>query len=549
MAHWARDDPHRRTTSILLLFALTAGLLGLTALTPRAADPASAPPDTLMAFAYAMPNQGWAPLTVYLSPFGSRAVTGGIVRYEWDLDGDGTFETDATAEQGYTQVLYSEHRVYAPALRITNDQGQVATASTQVEVRHPASSSVDYWTLFDDGQVRPMTLIFDQASWQRMMADPRARLRVEASAEIFGERLERVSIGPRGNFSLNIAGNKIPWQIDTDAYIAGQEFHNLRQLLLVNNIGDAAVMGEKLIVDLLEFAGVPVSHVCFVEVWIDLEDDGQAPMYWGVYTLVERVDGKFIANRLGQDSTGGSLYKTNHARRGAGDLVYYGPTLASYPKPHGLPIYDLRTDDAPADYADLIQFLWVLDGESYASDEAWAEAVEGVFNMDGFLRWLAVETAVMSWDFYPITGNNYYLYHDPVADRWAWLPWDQTWGSDVRQPLFSLPAEVPRLLERAPLYDNAMRLPRYRQTLAAYLDLLTRVVFNEPAMRQRAQAYRELLAPPLARGDPAYVGGGAMHSLQAFETGWQALVTLTGQRSEFIRETLDADPAAYQWTP
>jgi len=549
MAHWVRENPRRRTTTIILLLTLAAALAGLMALAPRQAATAEAPPDTLLAFAYTMPNHGWAPLTVYLSPFGSRDLAGTIVRYEWDLDGDGVFETDATAEQGYTQVFYSEHRVYRPALRVTNDLGQTATATTQVEVRHPASSSVDYWALFDDTRIRPITLIFTQADWERMMADPTARIRVEGSAEIFGERLDHVSIGPRGNFSLIIAGEKIPWQIDADFYIEGQEFHNLHQLLLSNNIADPAVMGEKLIVDLLAFAGVPTSHVCFVEVSIDLTDDGQDPMYWGVYTLVERVDMKFIANRFGQESTGGALYKTNHARRGAGDLVYYGPTLASYPQPHGVPIYDLRTEDAPADYGDLIQLLWVMDGESYESPEAWAEAVEQVFDMDGFLRWLAVETAVMSWDIYPITGNNYYLYHNPSNGIWEWLPWDQTWGGDVRQPLFSLPAGVTRLLERAPLYDNAMEVPRYRQALAAYLDLLTRVVFNEAAMRERARAYRDQLAPALARGDPAYVGEGAMYSLESFEAAWQALVTLAGQRSTFIQQTLESDPAAYLWTP
>jgi len=105
------------------------------------------------------------------------------------------------------------------------------------------------------------------------------------------------------------------------------------------------------------------------------------------------------------------------------------------------------------------------------------------------------------------------------------------------------------LLERAPLYDNAMQVPRYRQALAAYLDLLTRVVFNEAAMRERARAYRDQLAPALARGDPAYVGEGAMYSLESFEAAWQALVTLAGQRSTFIQQTLESDPAAYLWTP
>jgi hypothetical protein len=504
---------------------------------------------TLLAFAYAMPDQGWAPLTVHLSPFGTRDSADDIVLFEWDLQGDGVFEIDATSTMGYTQAFYTKPRAYAPTLRVTNSQGQRATASAQVTIRHPASSNVDYWTIFDDTRVRRIDLLFTQDNWSSMMADPTMKLRVEGAVDIFGERLDRVSIGPRGNFTLNIAGKTVPWQIDTDNLVPGQEFHNLKQLLLTNNIADPTIMGEKIVYELLEFAGVPASHVCFVEVWVDIQNDDKSAAFWGLYTLVERVDMKYIGNRLGQNSTGGTLYKTNHYRRGAGDLVYYGPSLDYYPQPQGLPLYDLRSDDAPSDYADLIQFLWTLDGQTYASPESWAKAVEKVFNMDGFLRWLAVETAIMSWDIYPNTGNNYYLYHDPATDRWEWLPWDQTWGGDIQQPLFSLRSETPRLLNRAPLYDNLFTVPRYRQAFAAYLDLLTRTEFNQMAMEQRARTYRDLILPYLRQVEGAEVGEGVQHSQNAFEASWQQLVDLTGERSAFIRQTLAAEPESYLWTP
>ena len=35
---------------------------------------------------------------------------------------------------------------------------------------------------------------------------------------------------------------------------------------------------------------------------------------------------------------------------------------------------------------------------------------------------------VANWDYYPYTGNNYYLYHDPATDLFEWIPWDLTWG-------------------------------------------------------------------------------------------------------------------------
>jgi hypothetical protein len=550
MAHWIRDHPRNRRAHLASLILLVAGLIAVLGLAPEpTATQIVETSDTLLAFAYVMPDDGWAPLTVYLSPFASRDLEGRIMRYEWDLDGDGSFETDATATAGYTQTLYTRPRTYTPALRVTNDMGEQATASTTVSVRHPAASSVDYESIFDDTQVGQITMFFAQADWERMMADPTLKIRVEADAVVFGERIERVEIGPRGNFTLRIAGKKIPWQIDTDNLVPGQEFHNLKQLLLTNNIGDPAVMGEKIAYDLLALAGSPASHVAFIELYIDLVDDEEESKYWGMYTLVERVDSKYIRNRYGSEADGGTLYKTNHFKQGAGDLVYYGPTFDYYPQPNQVPLYDLRTDDASNDYGDLIQFLWVLDGQQYDSPDGWAEAIEAVFDMDGFLRWQAVQTTIMSWDIYPYTGNNYYLYHDLMADRWLWLPWDQTWGDLTQEPLFSISSESPRLLERAPLYDQMLQVPRYRQALAAYLDLLVRVAFNETAMTQRVMEYRDLIAPSILQGDPAYTLEGAMHSAEIFYSACQSLIDLTRDRSQHIREILIEDPENYLWTP
>ncbi len=117
------------------------------------------PDPSILTFAYHLPNQGWAPLTVYVSAFGSRDLDGDIVRYEWDLDGNGSFETDASATQGYTQYTYAKPGVYTITLQVTDDEGGTAIDSVLVSVRHPASSRVDYWTLFDDTHVQRIKLL------------------------------------------------------------------------------------------------------------------------------------------------------------------------------------------------------------------------------------------------------------------------------------------------------------------------------------------------------------------------------------------------------
>ena len=545
MAHWARDDPHRRTVSLLLLLSLAAALAGLTALAPHPVAILEAPPETLQAFAYAMPQQGWAPLRVYLSPFGSRDLAGTIVRYEWDLDGDGVFETDATAQQGYTDVLYSEHRVYMPALRVTNELGQLAVASARVEVRHPASSSVDYWTAFDDQRVRPVELRLTQADWDALQAAPTSKARVPAEAVVFGERLSSVAASLKGNSSITVPGWKKPWKIDLDYFIAGQEYRNLKQLLFHNNFADASMLREKLAYDMMAFAGVPAGHAAYVTLSLDITDDEQPPFYLGVYTMVERVDAKFVDNRFGRDQGTGNLYKADAwFEQGAADLAYYGEDILKYPRPRGELAYHLQTNLEQPDYSRLIELTRVLDGTQYTSEAEFAAALEQVLNVDGFLRYLAVIFTNLNLDTYPYTGNNYYLYDDPSTGRFEFIAWDlnNSWGhfaGGFDFPLYGAPCCLGPL-EWAPLFTKVLQVETYRRDYAAYVDLLTRHWFTAENVSRLTAQWQALIRPHLERdgGDRMYFGPDAQFTLDQFAADGQALVDLTAARSRYLREVL-----------
>lgn len=500
---------------------------------------------TIDALASAMPNQGWAPLTVYFSAFGSVSPYP-IARYEWDLDGNGRFDTDATEASGYASYTYSKPGTYQVTLRVTDAQGRTGTATTSIEVRHPAASNVDYWNVFDDSRVRRVEIAITQTNWDLLWSDPEAKIEVPIDATIFGEQLENVSLKMRGQFSLRESGEKKPWEIDTDDYVAGQEFHNLHQLLFMNNIGDGTLLQEKLAYDMMRFAGVPAGHACFVEFWIDIVDDNAPPVFWGVYTLVERVDRKFLANRFGQDSKDGNLYKASHAQRGPMDLIYYGPDIADYPTQEGAVAYGKVNNQAENDYSDIIALCYVVDGANYATPDEFAAALESVLNVDGFLRYMAVQVTLANWDYYPYTGNNYYLFHNPITDRFEWIPWDLTWGDNARQPLFTL--DGPQLVTRAPLYDQVFSVERYRRQYAAYVDLLTRQWFNGPQISARAQALHNQLAPYVAQsaGDKMYFGSSARFSYTEFDNGWQTLARFATERNTYLRQELDDYATTWQ---
>ncbi len=529
-------------TMLVIFFAgslLWVGILFTSAAPiPKSNLPQNLPQIEVEAYAHAMPNQGWAPLKVYFSAYGSRALGDEIVRYQWDLDGNGLLETDTTAEGGYASYVYSKPRDLTITLQVTTAQGQTATATTALHIRHPASSSVDYWTVFDDSRVRKVEVQITQADWQAMWADPEAKIQVQADAVIFGERLKQVGFRMRGQFSLRESGLKKPFKIDTDAYVEGQEFHNLKQLIFTNNIGDPSMLQEKLAYEMMHFAGVPASQVCFVELWIDLVDDDQGPFYWGIYTMIERVDRKFLANRFGPESRDGNLYKASHAQRGPMDLIYYGSDIEDYPTQNGQYAYGKTNNEEDPDYSDILNLIYVIDGVDYGTPDDFSQAVEQVINIDGFLRYMAVVNTLANWDSYPYTGNNFYLFNNAVSGKFEWIPWDLTWGGNPEHLLFEL--EGHGLVERAPLYDRTFEVEQYRIQYAAYVDLLRRYWFNETHVARIAQGYYELIAPYVTKetGDKMYYEEQPWFPVEAFLDSWKRLVDFTRQREQFITQSL-----------
>ncbi len=496
----------------------------------------------LIVQANAMPNQGWTPLIVYFSAFGSSSEHGDIVSYEWDLDGNGLFDTDATAGKGYTSYSYAKPGEYLVKLRVVDSKGHTATDSMWVEVRHPGSASVDYWTVFDESQVRRVTIEITEQNWDQMWADPETKLTVRADAVIFGERITDIGLRFRGQFSLRESGEKKPFKIDTDYFVEGQEYKNLKQLMFINSIGDPTLIQEKLTYDMLAFAGVPASHVSYVDLWFDFVDDNQPAQFWGVYTMIERVDLKFLASRFGTDNRHGNLYKASHAQRGPMDLIYYGDSIEDYPTQNGQYAYGKTTNEDDNDYSDVIQLAYVIDGVRYQTPEQFAQALEQIFNVDSFLRYMAVMVAVSSWDYYPYTGNNFYLYNNPGTGLFEWIPWDQTWGGDIAMPLFE--TEGFGLLERAPLYERVFEVERYRIQFAAYLDLLVRHWFNYQNIYQHASLYHQMIAPYVSQstGDKAYFGSSAWFESASFEGDWIGLAQFANDRSQFILENLTDIP-------
>jgi PKD repeat protein len=99
----------------------------------------SGPPGSPSVEATASPGTGNAPLTVSFN--GTATDDGTIVLWEWDFDGDGTFDFSSPTSPA-TSFQYVNAGIFAAALRATDNTGLTGTDTVQVTVNLVATLSI-----------------------------------------------------------------------------------------------------------------------------------------------------------------------------------------------------------------------------------------------------------------------------------------------------------------------------------------------------------------------------------------------------------------------
>jgi PKD repeat protein len=79
------------------------------------------------------PSQPHAGQSVTLNGSGSHYANGSIVKYEWDLNGDGTYETN-TGSTATSSTSFANPGTYTVGLRVTDSDGAVGTTTRQIAV-------------------------------------------------------------------------------------------------------------------------------------------------------------------------------------------------------------------------------------------------------------------------------------------------------------------------------------------------------------------------------------------------------------------------------
>ncbi|WP_437900737.1 CotH kinase family protein [Sorangium sp. So ce124] len=311
---------------------------------------------------------------------------------------------------------------------------------------------------------------------------------VECDVATEDREWHHVGIRFKGNSSLATSWSqgsfKLPLRLSFDKFeddhpeIKDQRFYGFKNLSLANGTGDPSLVREKIATEIFARAGVPSPATAFYRVFID---HGEGPTYFGLYTGIELPSDKvFLKTQFDNDE--GNVYKPDGA--GATWATWDPDTLGK------------ENNEDEADFSDAQALFDALHADR-TDAAAWRAGLEAHLDVEGFLRWLAVNTVIEDWDQYGRMPHNYFLYADEDRDgQFRWIPWDHSFsfatsggfGQGLSLSLDEVTDEWPLIRF---LLDDPVYAEMYRDNLAQTVQ----VDYEPAAAEQRFREAHALIAP------------------------------------------------------
>jgi hypothetical protein len=262
---------------------------------------------------------------------------------------------------------------------------------------------------YDEGTLRTLFLTFENDDWEReLMAFKRTDVDVMAALAIDGKRYEDVGVQFHGNSSFSGVpiGLKHSMRIALDAVHDKQDVSSYNTLLLLNAHDDPSFIRTVLTLRIArEYFPAPKAN--FVRVVINGES-------WGIYASQQQFN-KDLTNEFFKSKEGARWKVPGSPGFGQGGLSYLGEDVAPYRT-----AYDIKSKDEPASWAALVKLTRVLNETPPGELEF---ALAPLLDIDGALRFLAVDNALVNSDGYWTRASDYSLYMEPNG-RFHVLPYD-----------------------------------------------------------------------------------------------------------------------------
>ena len=319
------------------------------------------------------------------------------------------------------------------------------------------------------------------------------------------DTIENIGFRLRGNTSRQSA--KKSFKVSFNTFESGRKYHGIEKMNLNGEHNDPTVARSKVSWDLCRQAGIPASRSNYVQLYINND-------YFGLYINVEHIDEEFVDKRYGNQD--GNLYKCLWPA----DLNYLG----SDPEQYKGGAYTLKTNVEADDYSDISNFIGVLNNTPI--DELECE-LEKIFNVQDYLKIMAMDVFTANWDGYIFNKNNFYLYHNTETGKFEYIPYDldNTYGIDwfgidwATRDIYNWENDY------RPLYERLLEIQKYRDWYSWYFTQIMELM-NPDTYFTRINQIRDQIYPYI-QNDDFYTydyGFTPQDFLDSYETGLGAHV-------------------------
>ena len=266
--------------------------------------------------------------------------------------------------------------------------------------------------LYDLGTFRTIFLQFENADWeQELAAFNNTDVEVPGTVIVDGKTYKNVGVHFRGASSYMMVpeGSKRSLNLSFDFVDKKQTIDNYRTLNLLNANGDATFV-RTVVYSEIARQYIPAPRANYMRVVINGES-------WGVYVNAQQFNKDFTRDYF--KSTNGARWKVPGRPGGRGGMEYLGDDASAYKQ-----LYEIKTKDDPKAWANLIRLFRVLNETPADKLES---ALNPILDVDGALKFLALDVALVNSDGYWSRASDYSIYQDEKG-RFHVIPHDMNEG-------------------------------------------------------------------------------------------------------------------------
>jgi hypothetical protein len=327
---------------------------------------------------------------------------------QFDRNGDKWLNTDerTSAREFLAQETAEGRGPRRPGFRGRGENQEPASPGPQIKLadvkKYPESP------VYDMEVLRTLFLQFEGADWEKELSDFfHTDVEVPAQMIVDGKTYPDVGVHFRGASSYFMVeeGRKRSLNISLDFLNDKQQFGGYRTLNLLNSHTDPTFLRTVLYFHVAShYLATPKAN------YVRLVINGES---WGVYVNVQQFNKDLIQEWFG--TAKGARWKVPGSPRGGGGLSDLGEDPAAYKR-----IYEIKTKDDPKSWSDFVRLCRVLN---QTPPEKLEESLAPLLDLEGALKFLALENTFINNDGYWTRASDYNVYQDERG-QFHLIPYD-----------------------------------------------------------------------------------------------------------------------------